>query len=151
MKRQNRINRIEEDLENEQSSMESLESKVSSLETSCSPGGMSGKVCEPITLTMIINNLFAILILLSLYVLIWMRFYISSSRSNGQIDSCRRFNWDFKHSYGYLSWHRFRSFVQSCKWNKIQNHAIYQQLFWELAKNDNMKISIYWHKKGYNR
>ena len=70
LKRQNRINRIEEDLENEQSSMESLESKVSSLETSCSPGGMSGKVCEPITLTMIINNLFAINILLWLYVLI---------------------------------------------------------------------------------
>ena len=53
LKRQNRINRIEEDLENEQSSMESLESKVSSLETSCSPGGMSGENCKPFILIMI--------------------------------------------------------------------------------------------------
>ena len=43
LKRQNRINSIEEDLEREQMTMESLESKVSNLETSCTPGGMSGK------------------------------------------------------------------------------------------------------------
>ena len=44
LKRQNRINTIEEDLENEQSTMEALEAKVSTLERSCSPGGMSGKI-----------------------------------------------------------------------------------------------------------
>ena len=44
LKHQNRINSIEEDMEEEQSTMESLESKVSNLESSCSPGGMSGKI-----------------------------------------------------------------------------------------------------------
>ena len=43
LKRQNQINSIEENLEREQTTMESLESKVSTLETSCTPGGISGK------------------------------------------------------------------------------------------------------------
>ena len=43
LKQNNRINSIREDMQNDQSTIESLESQVSALESSCSPGGMSGK------------------------------------------------------------------------------------------------------------